>query len=207
MTGSPSPRPPTSALLDRLTLQRVLVVAALTFAAALVFIVLAAQDAVPVELVAAVPFAIALLGVAVLLAWPVKTRPETPPSEPTSGGEDTAREAEVGSIKAQVRPGEVELGSIKAREVRPVETEVLVNLSHPALHELARQVADELDQRGYVQAEGLPELMESVTSGAAKSKTKGALEGAKEKLLATTRTRARRIRRSRSAALGGGRPP
>ena len=31
-------------------------------------------------------------------------------------------------------------------------------------------------------SEGLPELMESVTSGGAKSKTKGALEGAKEKL-------------------------
>ena len=30
--------------------------------------------------------------------------------------------------------------------------------------------------------EGLPELMESMTSGAAKSKTKGALEGAKDKL-------------------------
>src|SRR5213080_1592298 len=32
------------------------------------------------------------------------------------------------------------------------------------------------------QSEGLPELMESVTSGGAKSKTKGVLEGAKEKL-------------------------
>jgi hypothetical protein len=32
------------------------------------------------------------------------------------------------------------------------------------------------------QAEGLPDLMESITSGGAKSKTKGALEGAKEKL-------------------------
>jgi gas vesicle structural protein len=32
------------------------------------------------------------------------------------------------------------------------------------------------------QAEGLPDLMESMTSGGAKSKTKGALEGAKEKL-------------------------
>src|SRR3982751_6347087 len=32
------------------------------------------------------------------------------------------------------------------------------------------------------QAEGLPELMESVTSGGAESKTKGALEGVKEKL-------------------------
>jgi gas vesicle structural protein len=31
-------------------------------------------------------------------------------------------------------------------------------------------------------AEGLPELMESMTSGGAKSKTKGALEGVKEKL-------------------------
>jgi hypothetical protein len=32
------------------------------------------------------------------------------------------------------------------------------------------------------QAQGLPELMESVTSGGAKSKTQGALEGIKEKL-------------------------
>ena len=32
------------------------------------------------------------------------------------------------------------------------------------------------------QSQGLPELMESMTSGGAKSKTKGALEGAKEKL-------------------------
>jgi gas vesicle structural protein len=31
-------------------------------------------------------------------------------------------------------------------------------------------------------SQGLPELMESMTSGASKSKTKGALEGAKEKL-------------------------
>src|SRR5204863_4773462 len=33
------------------------------------------------------------------------------------------------------------------------------------------------------QSEGLPQLMESLTSGGAKSKTEGALEGAKEKLL------------------------
>jgi gas vesicle structural protein len=32
------------------------------------------------------------------------------------------------------------------------------------------------------QAKGLPELMESITSGGAKSKTQGALEGVKEKL-------------------------
>jgi hypothetical protein len=31
-------------------------------------------------------------------------------------------------------------------------------------------------------SEGLPELMESMTSGGAKSKTKGAIEGVKEKL-------------------------
>jgi hypothetical protein len=33
------------------------------------------------------------------------------------------------------------------------------------------------------QAQGLPELMESMTSGGAKSKTQGALEGVKEKLM------------------------
>jgi gas vesicle structural protein len=32
------------------------------------------------------------------------------------------------------------------------------------------------------ESQGLPELMESITEGGAKSKTKGALEGAKEKL-------------------------
>jgi gas vesicle structural protein len=32
-------------------------------------------------------------------------------------------------------------------------------------------------------SQGLPELMESITSGGAKSKTKGALEGVKEKIL------------------------
>ena len=35
-------------------------------------------------------------------------------------------------------------------------------------------------------SQGLPELMESMTSGGAKSKTKGALEGVKEKLIAAT---------------------
>jgi gas vesicle structural protein len=39
-----------------------------------------------------------------------------------------------------------------------------------------------LDIANTDQSEGLPELMESMTSGGAKSKTKGALEGAKEKL-------------------------
>jgi hypothetical protein len=39
-----------------------------------------------------------------------------------------------------------------------------------------------LDIANSDQSEGLPELMESMTSGGAKSKTQGALEGAKEKL-------------------------
>src|SRR4051812_45034480 len=39
-----------------------------------------------------------------------------------------------------------------------------------------------LDIANTDQSEGLPELMESMTSGGAKSKTKGALEGAKEKI-------------------------
>jgi gas vesicle structural protein len=39
-----------------------------------------------------------------------------------------------------------------------------------------------LDIQANDDSEGLPELMESMTSGGAKSKTKGALEGAKEKI-------------------------
>ena len=59
-------------------------------------------------------------------------------------------------------------------------------------------------------SQGLPELMESMTSGGAKSKTQGALEGAKEKLTGgddddkddkpKTRTR----RRSSSSSSSGG---
>jgi hypothetical protein len=44
------------------------------------------------------------------------------------------------------------------------------------------EAVDRLDLRESDQSQGLPELMESMTSGGAKSKTKGALEGAKEKL-------------------------
>src|SRR5216110_766328 len=39
-----------------------------------------------------------------------------------------------------------------------------------------------LDIANSDQSEGLPELMQSITSGGAESKTKGALEGVKEKL-------------------------
>jgi gas vesicle structural protein len=44
------------------------------------------------------------------------------------------------------------------------------------------EAVNRLDLREADQSQGLPELMESMTSGGAKSKTKGALEGAKEKL-------------------------
>jgi gas vesicle structural protein len=44
------------------------------------------------------------------------------------------------------------------------------------------EAVNRLDLANSDDSEGLPELMESVTSGGAKSKTKGVLEGAKEKL-------------------------
>jgi hypothetical protein len=42
--------------------------------------------------------------------------------------------------------------------------------------------ANRLDLREASESQGLPELMDSVVSGAAKSKTQGAIEGVKEKL-------------------------
>jgi hypothetical protein len=44
------------------------------------------------------------------------------------------------------------------------------------------EAANRLDLTEASDSEGLPELMESMTSGGAKSKTQGALEGVKEKL-------------------------
>src|SRR3954462_3019099 len=44
------------------------------------------------------------------------------------------------------------------------------------------EAVNRLDIANDDQSEGLPQLMESITSGGAKSKTKGALEGVKEKL-------------------------
>jgi hypothetical protein len=44
------------------------------------------------------------------------------------------------------------------------------------------EAVNRLDIADDDQAQGLPELMESLTSGGAESKTKGALEGVKEKL-------------------------
>ena len=44
------------------------------------------------------------------------------------------------------------------------------------------EAVNRLDLQARDDAQGLPELMEKVTSGGAKSKTKGALEGVKEKL-------------------------
>jgi hypothetical protein len=45
------------------------------------------------------------------------------------------------------------------------------------------EAVNRLDIADDGQAEGLPQLMESMTSGGAKSKTEGALEGVKDKLL------------------------
>jgi gas vesicle structural protein len=61
-------------------------------------------------------------------------------------------------------------------------------------------------------SQGLPELMESMTSGGAKSKTKGALEGAKEKLTGgddddsddDEKPKSRTRRRSSSSSSSGG---
>jgi gas vesicle structural protein len=44
------------------------------------------------------------------------------------------------------------------------------------------EAVNRLDIQATDDSQGLPELMESVTSGGAKSKTKGALEGVKEKI-------------------------
>ena len=44
------------------------------------------------------------------------------------------------------------------------------------------EAVNRLDLQEAGESQGLPELMESVTSGGAKSKTEGAIEGAKEKL-------------------------
>jgi gas vesicle structural protein len=44
------------------------------------------------------------------------------------------------------------------------------------------EAVNRLDLQQADQSEGLPDLMESITSGGAESKTKGALEGVKEKL-------------------------
>jgi hypothetical protein len=45
------------------------------------------------------------------------------------------------------------------------------------------EAVNRLDIANDGQSEGLPQLMESLTSGGAKSKTEGALEGVKEKIL------------------------
>jgi hypothetical protein len=58
-------------------------------------------------------------------------------------------------------------------------------------------------------SQGLPELMESITSGGAKSKTKGALEGVKEKVFGDDdedeKPKARSRARSSSASSGSSR--
>ena len=44
------------------------------------------------------------------------------------------------------------------------------------------EAVNRLDLQAADQSQGLPELMDSITEGGSKSKTKGAIEGAKEKL-------------------------
>jgi gas vesicle structural protein len=69
------------------------------------------------------------------------------------------------------------------------------------------EAVNRLDIRSESESVGLPELMDSVSSGGAKSKTKGVLEGAKETLLGSDdededkekqRTRRRRSSSSRN---------
>ena len=77
------------------------------------------------------------------------------------------------------------------------------------------QAVNRLDIAQDTQAEGLPQLMESMTSGGAKSKTKGAIEGVKDKLTgddddsdgdedekSSQRSRSRSRSSSRSASSG-----
>jgi gas vesicle structural protein len=79
------------------------------------------------------------------------------------------------------------------------------------------EAVNRLDITETGQAEGLPQLMESLTSGGAKSKTEGAIEGVKEKLFGSdddedegddgrsSRSTKRRSSSSRSSSGGNGR--
>jgi len=79
------------------------------------------------------------------------------------------------------------------------------------------QAVNRLDLTQSDQSEGLPELVQDMTSGGAKSKTKGALEGVKEKLTGgdddgsdgkqkqKTRSRSRSSSSSRSSGSDGSR--
>jgi gas vesicle structural protein len=81
------------------------------------------------------------------------------------------------------------------------------------------EAVNRLDITEQGQAEGLPQLMESITSGGAKSKTEGALEGVKEKIFgsdddddddddddgSSRRSSSKRRSSSRSSSSGDGR--
>ncbi len=69
------------------------------------------------------------------------------------------------------------------------------------------EAVNRLDLTEADQSQGLPELMESMTSGGAKSKTKGALEGAKEKLGIGDDDEDDRRRRRAGRRHGVARPP
>jgi gas vesicle structural protein len=80
------------------------------------------------------------------------------------------------------------------------------------------EAVNRLDITEQGQAEGLPQLMESITSGGSKSKTEGALEGVKEKIFgsddddddddddgSSRRSSSKRRSSSRSSSSGDGR--
>jgi len=78
------------------------------------------------------------------------------------------------------------------------------------------EAVNRLDITEQGQAEGLPQLMESLTSGGSKSKTEGALEGVKEKIFgsdddddddddSSSRSSSKRRSSSRSSSGGDGR--
>jgi gas vesicle structural protein len=76
------------------------------------------------------------------------------------------------------------------------------------------EAVNRLDLKADDDSEGLPQLMESLTSGGAKSKTEGALEGIKEKILGSgdddddddgRKSRSTKRRSSSSSRSGNGR--
>src|SRR6059036_476063 len=67
------------------------------------------------------------------------------------------------------------------------------------------EAVNRLDIANDDQSEGLPQLMESITSGGAKSKTEGALEGVKEKVFGSSDDDDKKPAKRRSSSSGNGR--
>src|SRR3954447_7548335 len=66
-------------------------------------------------------------------------------------------------------------------ELLTIDARIVIASADPSL--LFAEAVNRLHITEQGQAEGLPQLMESLTSGGSKSKTEGALEGVKEKVL------------------------